>query len=132
MRTGLACALILMPLLAGCSSSEMTSRPDPSTDPLSEHPSRAYAGLTIDELAALLPDAVRSLRWAPLGITNEVTALRMRALTPDDRPVEIRARQSGETGVRVQARVGFFGDENEQERFHEALRRVIEQRRESG
>lgn len=127
MRVGPASIAILTMLLlfAGCSSAPADARPDPDTQRLPTVPSENYAA-DIDTLAnRLLPAALNEMHWASLKIDNQVTALRATAITPADQPVEIRAQNIGGNQAALQIRVGYFGHEELERAFHDALQVVV-------
>ncbi len=104
--------------LGGCSGGADSAFPGSS--PL---PASAAAGAfdaDIDTLATVLPRAIEAMHWGRMRITSETTALSASALTPDDRPVEIRA-QAGDGSTAVQVTVGYFGDEQLEREFLRAL-----------
>ena len=107
----------------GCGS-DQSAYPSPETRPLPHAPAAEHE-IDINALATVLPRVFADLHWGQMKIENELTALRARALTPGDRPVDVRAQETLD-GVAVQAKVGYFGDAEMERRFFAALERHVE------
>ena len=108
-------------LLTACSGAGHSSLPSKITNPLPDSNNHVFAQLDIDTLEDLLPRLYARFTWGPLRTQNESTALHARALTSDDRPVQITAQDRGPAGTAVQIKIGHFGDPTLEEQFFDAL-----------
>jgi hypothetical protein len=119
-------ALVGLMLCAGCARPG-GARPTADTAPLPDvRPVTVRAD--IDALAQrIIPQAVRQMHWAMLRTNNQVTALRIDALTPDDRYVDIRAQQQDGDRVQLQVKVGYFGDRLAERQFIDAVGDQLDQ-----
>lgn len=118
-------SFVLLLALSACSTTATNARPNTDTQRMADKPSVTYPA-DIDTLANhLLPVAIAQMHWAPLQLTNQVTALRQTALTPADQQVEIRAQSAGRDRSAVQIRVGYFGDEKLERTFQDTLKDVV-------
>ena len=96
--------------------------PDRSTAPLTDTTQQTIPGLDIDTLEDLLPRLYARFGWGPLRTQNQTTALHARALTADDRTVQIRAQDQGPAGTAVQIKIGHFSDPALEQQFLDALK----------
>lgn len=83
-------------------------------------------------LAADIRRAVRDLQWAtlklrgPMKLGDLERAVVTDAMLVDGRTARILAHPEGDDAVRVRVRAGRFGDEREERRFLDALRKMME------
>lgn len=111
---------------AGCAESG-GARPTADTAPMpGVRPT--LVEVDIDALAQrIIPQAIQQMHWAVLRTNNQVTALRIDALTPDDRYVDIRAQQQAGDQVQLQVKVGYFGDRITERQFLDAVADQVDQ-----
>lgn len=112
----------LVTLLVGCTPSDRT-RPSDATAMHDGQPVVRYE-MSIDDFARLAPRAVAAQHWAVVKQTDEVTGYRVEALTPDDRPVDIRARQTHVNAIKVSVRVGRFANAEDEALFLDTFARL--------
>ena len=137
-----AVALVsLLPLAAatavvGCQAAPTDADRSLMQTPPALHNSEAAIYVAdLDQVVEATKQTVRDLYWAVLGTESATHHVTIEGLTPADKRVRIiaAALTPNHDRTRVSVRVGYFGDEAAERRFHQRLReRLADQPRGGG
>lgn len=92
-----------------------------SADPLPEAAAGGDYDLPLKAAPEVLDNTLDALHWGKLSIKETESAVEAEAITPADQTVTIRADPGEGEKLRVRVRVGFFGHDRLEARFHEQL-----------